>query len=75
MVWTKQAERRSLVLLPEEWGHLDALAEELDTCPPTGSRAGQPSWRSLIKEVARGELAVTRPEPEQEEEEEGGEEE
>ena len=59
-------ERRSLLLWPEEWEKLDELAGEFGTCPPTGPKAGQPSWRSLVKEIARGAIGLERlrdPEP------------
>jgi len=56
----KKVERRSLVLTPEEWAHLEALAAQFETCPPSGVTAGQPSWRSLVKELARGQLDLQR---------------
>jgi len=61
-----EQKRRSLVLWPEEWEKLERLADELGTCPPTGPRAGRPSWRSLVKEIARGDIELVRarePEP------------
>ena len=59
-------ERQSLELQPEDWEALDKLAREFDTCPPSGPTAGEPSWRSLIKEIARGELILSRPEEDEE---------
>jgi hypothetical protein len=56
----REVERRSLELTPQEWAHLEALAERFDTCPPSGVTAGQPSWRSLVKELARGQLTLVR---------------
>ena len=53
-------ERRTLVLWPEEWSALEAMAVEFNTCPPSGPTAGQPVWRSLIKELSRGHLILTR---------------
>jgi hypothetical protein len=50
--------RKSLELPADEWAVLEALAEQHKTCPPSGPTAGQPSWRSLFKAIARGELAV-----------------
>ena len=55
-----QTIRESLHLRLEEWEHLKAEAERLGTCAPTGRTAGQPTWRSLIKEIARGEILLTR---------------
>jgi hypothetical protein len=57
-VTPRQVERRSLELTAQEWAHLEALAERFNTCPPSGVTAGQPSWRSLIKEIARGYFAL-----------------
>ncbi len=48
----KEFIQKSLKLTKEEWAALDLLAELLQTCPPSGTNAGQPSWRSLIKAVA-----------------------
>jgi hypothetical protein len=56
--WADRVVRHSLQLLPEEWVHLQRLAEQHGTCPPTGPTAGRPSWRSLIKELARGRFAL-----------------
>jgi hypothetical protein len=50
--------RKSLELPADEWAALEALAEQHNTCPPSGPTAGLPSWRSLLKAIARGELAV-----------------
>jgi hypothetical protein len=55
--------RESLTLMPEDWDRLEELAREHRTLAPTGPTAGQPSWRSLIKEIARGRFTlVTNPE-------------
>jgi hypothetical protein len=50
--------RKSLELTVEQWQVLEEIAAQLKTCPPSGPTAGQPSWRSLLKAIARGELAV-----------------
>jgi hypothetical protein len=55
-------ERRSLLLTPQEWQALETLAAKHDACPPSGVTAGQPSWRTLIKRIADGELMLSRPE-------------
>lgn len=52
--------RRSLPLMPDEWEHLEQLAEKHQALAPTGPTAGQPSWRSLIKELAQGQFTLTR---------------
>jgi len=51
---------RGLPLWPEEWANLEQLAAEFDTCPPSGPNAGHPSWRSLVKEIARGNISLVR---------------
>lgn len=51
-------ERRSLELTAEEWSVLEALAAEFHTTPPTGSNAGKPAWRSLIKSIADKQIAL-----------------
>jgi hypothetical protein len=50
--------RRSLLLWPDEWEALAQLAQQFKTLAPTGPNAGQASWRSLVKEIARGNLVV-----------------
>jgi len=52
--------RRSIKLSPDEWAHLHRLAAQLNATAPTGTTAGQPSWRSLIKEIAQGKIELTR---------------
>lgn len=49
---------KSLKLTPEQWAQLDRLADEMNTAAPTGTRAGQPSWRSLIKAIADGAIVL-----------------
>lgn len=55
-------ERRSLLLTAEEWQTLEDLATHFNAHPPTGVNAGRPSWRTLIKRIADGELTVSKPE-------------
>ncbi len=50
--------RKSLELTPEQWRRLDSLAAELVAHAPTGPNAGHPSWRSLIKLLADGQLSI-----------------
>lgn len=52
--------RKSLELTAEQWQRLERLAAELDVNAPTGPRAGRPSWRSLIKLLADGQLKVIK---------------
>ena len=58
---TDNFERRSLQLTHDEWRELERLAEELHTPALAGTTAGTPSWRSLIKLVAKGEILLKRP--------------
>lgn len=50
--------RQSLTLSPEQWAALDALAADLAGPAPKGRTAGSPSWRTLIRDIADGRLAV-----------------
>lgn len=61
-----KSRRESLVLSAEEWNYLQALAEKYNTCAPTGSKAGQPSWRTFIKALAQDEFEVKPLAPEAE---------
>jgi hypothetical protein len=54
--------RRSLELTPAQWQRLEDMAAALDTTAPTGSNAGKPSWRTLIKKIANGSLDISRKE-------------
>ena len=56
----QQLIRKSLELTPEQWEHLDKLAAALDATAPTGSNAGKPSWRTMIKEIANDTFDITR---------------
>lgn len=50
--------RRSLKMSPENWARIDAIAEDLNATALTGSRAGLPSWRSMMYQIATGKLSV-----------------
>ena len=50
--------RQSLTLMPEDWERLRELAREHQALAPAGPTTGQPSWRSLIKEIARGRFRL-----------------
>ncbi len=54
--------RKSLELTPAQWQRLDELAAAVDATAPTGSNAGQPSWRSLVKEIANETIIISRKE-------------
>lgn len=48
-------QRRSTTLAPEDWERLDNLAALTDSTATTGTSAGQPSWRALLRRIARNE--------------------
>lgn len=56
---TQEFIRKSLELTPRQWARLDKLAADLVAKAPTGPNAGHPSWRSLIKLLADGQLSIT----------------
>ena len=60
MVARGKQQARGLPLWPEEWANLERLAAEFGTVPPSGPNAGHPSWRSLVKEIARGNISLVR---------------
>jgi len=50
--------QKPVALWPEEWAELDRLAAEFRCLAPSGPTAGEPSWRSLVKELARGRFRL-----------------
>lgn len=52
--------RKSLKLTAEQWAKLDSLADAFEATSPTGTRAGKPSWRTLIKEIADGTIKLSK---------------
>ena len=52
--------RRSLELTAEEWQRIDALAEEWHTLAARGPKVRSPSWRILVREIALGNLTITK---------------
>jgi len=52
--------RESLKLTAEEWAALERIAAQVSATATTGPTAGEPSWRRMLKEIATGELTVTR---------------
>lgn len=56
--------RESLILTPSEWQALSALAARFWTVPPAGPNTTEPSWRTLIKAIANGEIVLKRAIPE-----------
>ena len=47
-----------LKLTDEQWEMLLQLAAATGSLAPTGTSAGQPSWRTLIKRIADGEFIL-----------------
>lgn len=60
---TRQFQRRSLELTPDQWANLEALAEAIGSIAPTGPNAGMTSWRSLIKCIANGDITILPVQP------------
>ena len=54
-------DRRSLELTAEQWKTLESLAAETNATAPSGPNAGKPSWRTLIKQIAEKQIALTHP--------------
>jgi hypothetical protein len=50
--------RRSLTLSPDEWATLERLAAETGSEAQRGPTPGEPSWRTLVKRIAKGELKI-----------------
>ena len=54
--------RKSIKLSADLWQKLESIAAEVQALAPPGQTTGQPSWRTLITEIAKGNLIVTRKE-------------
>lgn len=50
--------RRSVKLSPADWQQLQDIAAATDSLATKGIKTGQPSWRALIRRIARKELEV-----------------
>lgn len=50
--------RKSLKLSTEEWENLKVLAEKYAILAPTGPTVGQSSWRTMMKEIAKGHIKI-----------------
>lgn len=53
----KHFQRRSLELTPAQWAAMEAMAAANCSIAPNGPNAGQPSWRSFIKDIANQYMA------------------
>ena len=59
-----KAQLRSVEMPIVDWNRLDQVAEATGSVAKRGPRAGQPSWRVLVKRIARNELLVgEKPDP------------
>lgn len=56
--WENEHPRKSINLSPEQWAALDAIARDLGGPATRGANIGAPSWRTLIRDIADGKLAV-----------------
>lgn len=52
--------RRSLELTEAQWQQLEALAVATDSRAEKGPSKDQPSWRTLIRRIAEGELRINK---------------
>lgn len=50
--------RKSLKLTEEEWKNLQDLAEKHEVFATRGTHTGDPSWRTLMKQIANGEIKI-----------------
>jgi len=51
-------EQRSIPLPPELWQRLDELAVETSSLARRGVNFGKPSWRTMIRRIAEGEIIL-----------------
>lgn len=56
--WENEHPRKSINLSPAQWDALDAIAGDLGGPATRGANIGAPSWRTLIRDIADGKLAV-----------------
>lgn len=54
--------RKSIKLSADLWHKMEFIAAEVQALAPPGQTTGQPSWRTLITEIAKGNLIVSRKE-------------
>lgn len=52
-------QRRSTTLAPEDWERLDRLAALTNSTAITGTSAGQPTWRALLRRIVRNESIMS----------------
>ena len=57
---SKNPNRKSLELTPEQVARLDELAAQFDLTPGIGPTPKRPSWRILIREIAIGNLIIIK---------------
>lgn len=50
--------RESIPLTRAQWGALNKIATETGSLAERGDNAGNPSWRTLLRRIADGELKV-----------------
>lgn len=59
---TLKTHSQTIPMYPREWANLEDLAEQAGARAATGQRFNEPSWRSLLRAMARGKLGVVNPE-------------
>jgi hypothetical protein len=50
--------RRSLELTENQWQQLEQLAAATDSKAEKGPSKGKPSWRTLIRRIAEGDIKI-----------------
>lgn len=63
---TQEFIRKSLELTAEQWQELERLAQLVGAKAPTGTTAGSPSWRTLIRLLADGQITISKKEEDHE---------
>ena len=59
---SKNNKRESIVLTLNQWISLHSIAIEQGALAAPGKRTGLPSWRTLIRMIAEGEVILSKKE-------------
>ena len=59
---SKNNKRESVVLTLKQWISLHSIAIEQGAFAAPGKRTGLPSWRTLLRMIAEGEIILSRKE-------------
>lgn len=50
--------RESLPLTVQDWEALDRIAAQHEATATGGRKAGEPTWRALVRQIARGSIVT-----------------